>query len=257
MAEHPEIRPPHRWPPEREAQPDTLPDKGLAQRQQRSGQQVMRVVLSGEDLATLPATLDCLTALHRNGYLLVLVFSHSAMQSLLHTACLDALAQRGINVVCDNLPPQASEAFHSLFLPALSTNSASKIALGIRDNLVCHWAFHALSSNKPVIVTLNPECRTDANTALPSTFRARLMNYTRTLAGYGFTIIGQPVTHAAPQPSGTRRLVTLSDVRQYPNGHELHIGTRTLITPAARDEIRDRGIVIVQDPPEDTCIWQE
>ena len=55
----------------------------LAQRRRRlqAHGKVMRVVLSGEDLATLPTTLDCLTALNQRGYLLVMSFSHSASSS--------------------------------------------------------------------------------------------------------------------------------------------------------------------------------
>lgn len=232
---------------------DTLIADLLAQRKQRleTHTQVMRVVLSGDDLTTLPATLECLTALERSGYLLVMVFSHSARESSLQSRCLQALAQRGIEVICDNQEPQPGhDTGGSLYFPALSTNSLSKIALGIRDNLVCRWAFHALSTNKAAIVTLNPECQPNADNPLPQAFRTRLVNYANTLAEYGFTVIGLPRTDVR------RPLISLSDVRQHPPGQPLHVGNRTLITPAARDEIRDRGLVIIQHPQEDTCIWQ-
>ncbi|NYY80346.1 hypothetical protein DMH27_07830 [Raoultella planticola] len=56
---------------------DSLIADLLAQRRRRlqAHGKVMRVVLSGEDLATLPTTLDCLTALNQRGYLLVMTFS--------------------------------------------------------------------------------------------------------------------------------------------------------------------------------------
>ena len=75
---------------------DSLIADLLAQRRRRLQDhgKVMRVVLSGEDLATLPTTLDCLTALNRRGYLLVMTFSHSAMQASLHSTCMEALAHR-------------------------------------------------------------------------------------------------------------------------------------------------------------------
>jgi hypothetical protein len=142
----------------------------LAQRRRRlqAHGKVMRVVLSGEDLATLPATLDCLTALNACGYLLVMTFSHSAIQASLHSTCLEALAHRDVEALCDDRDPcKAEDAFSGLYLPALSTNSLSKIALGIRDNRVCRWAFHALSLNIPIIVTLNAECRDTAASQLP------------------------------------------------------------------------------------------
>lgn len=241
---------------------DTLIAELLARRKQRlqTHSQVMRVVLSGEDLTTLPATLDCLSALDRRGYLLVMAFSHSAMQSSLQSSCLEELARRGIDVLCDNQEPQQRErSFHGLYLPALSTNSMSKIALGIRDNLVCRWACHALSLNKPVIVTLNAECRYDAAYSLPQPFQSRLAHHAATLVAYGFTVIGQQITNAKQvlSASANKQLITLSDVYQCQKGEVLHIDSRTLITPAARDEIRDRGIVIIQGHQEKTCIWQK
>lgn len=149
---------------------DSLIADLLAQRRRRlqAHGKVMRVVLSGEDLATLPTTLDCLTALNQRGYLLVMTFSHSAIQASLHSTCLEALAQRDVEALCDDRDPcPTEETFSGLYLPSLSTNSLSKIALGIRDNRVCRWAFHALSLSKPIIVTLNAECRDDAASQLP------------------------------------------------------------------------------------------
>lgn len=149
---------------------DSLIADLLAQRRRRLQDhgKVMRVVLSGEDLATLPTTLDCLTALNRRGYLLAMTFSHSAIQASLHSTCLEALAHRDVEALCDDRDPcPTEETFSGLYLPSLSTNSLSKIALGIRDNRVCRWAFHALSLARPIIVTLNTECRDDAASQLP------------------------------------------------------------------------------------------
>ncbi|WP_333499479.1 hypothetical protein [Kluyvera sp. CHPC 1.2972] len=236
---------------------DTVIDEMLAQRKRRlqSHNKVMRVVLSGEDLSTLPSTLECLIALERCGYLLVIAFSHSARRSLLQSHCLQALAEQGVEVICDNQPPSSAQSnYHDIFFPALSTNSLSKIALGIRDNLVCRWAFHALSVRKTAIITLNPECRPDRHSALPPALKARLMNYASTLTEYGFTVIGLP--ESTPGLRSRRSLITLSDVRQHPQGQPLKIDSRTLITPAAQDEIRDRHLVIVQPLQEDLCIWQ-
>lgn len=210
---------------------------------------VIQVVISGEDTATLTATLECLTALNSGGYLLRIAFSHSARHSALQAACLDGLALRGIDVLCDNAGP-GQDDYSQLYFPALSTNSISKIALGIRDNLASRWAFHALNHNKPVIVTLNAECQKPATSALPPALQARLAEYIATLAAYGFTIPG----------TGTgkklQRLITLSDVRQLPDGDPVYLDRRTLITPAARDELHSRGISLITSQ-ETKCIWQK
>lgn len=203
----------------------------------------VRVVISGEDLSTLTATLACLGALHRSGYLLRLAFSHSARHSSLQAACLDGLAARQITALCDNAGPESDE-YCQLYLPALSSNSLSKIALGIRDNLASRWVFHALSQKKPVVVTLNAEYR---HSAFPAALQARLAEYAATLTAYGITVIGQ---------EKTAKLITLSDARQLPAGEPVHIGRHTLVTPAARDEFRTRGIELIASRGE-ICIWQK
>lgn len=200
-------------------------------------QRVIRVVISGEELSTLPPTLESLAALHNRGYLLRLTFSHSARHSSLQAACLKGLALRQITVMCDNADPgPEQDEYCQLYLPALSTNSMSKIALGIRDNRVCRWAFHALSQKKPVIITRCAEA-----SGFTPALQARLSAYAATLADYGFTIIGYRA-----EAKHTRRLLTLGDIRQLPHGEPVHLDKHTLITPAARDEIRARGIALIQ-----------
>ena len=53
---------------------------------------------------------------------------------------MDALIQRGSRAGLDRAPPH----YEVLYLPALSVNSMSKIALGIRDNLACETVFQTL-----------------------------------------------------------------------------------------------------------------
>lgn len=219
-----------------------------------SGEKVVRVIISGADLTALPATLDCLAALDRHGYLLVMTFSYSASQSVLQSACLNGLQQRGIEVLCDSREPQPTEReYSSFYFPALSSNSLSKIALGIRDNLVCCWALHALKVQKPAIVTLNTECQPADTSPLPQALRTRLAQHVATLREYGFTLADN-VSSAGSVALASATLITLSDVRQYPQGHTLSIHPNTLITPAAHDEIRDRGITITRSLTESLCI---
>lgn len=228
----------------------------LLQRASRlaASEKCIRVVISGEDLSTLPATLDCLTALSRSGYLLVMAFSHSASRSPLQSACLTGLTERGIDVLCDSRLPSATEPHYcSFYFPALSTNSLSKIALGIRDNLVCHWALYALSVHKPAIITSNAECLPETVNLLPQALLTRLTHYLNTLKEYGFIHAGNSVTNE-PINLTAGKLVTLKDIRQHPQGNPLSVSHNTLITPAAQDEIRARGIVIVRRSREDSCI---
>lgn len=227
----------------------------LLQRKTRfaASAKAIRVVISGEDLSTLSATLACLAALNHSGYLLVMTFSCSASQSALQSACLAGLTERGIDVLHDSRYPSDTEHdYCGFYFPALSTNSLSKIALGIRDNLVCHWALHALSMHKPTIMTRNAECLSGETLLSPALF-ARLTHYINTLKEYGFTLADNAAATGLASLA-TSKLVTLKEIRQHPQGHPLYISHNTLITPAARDEIRDRGIVITHRFREDSCI---
>jgi len=217
---------------------------------QTVAQKSVHVVVTGDDIASLPETLNCLAALEQAGYQLWVSFSHSASESTLQAACMEALRQRGSHAGFGTAPRH----YEALYLPALSVNSMSKIALGIRDNLACDAVFQALRHRKQVIATLHPDCQ---DRTLPLPLLARLEQYAQTLESYGVAISGKRITPAghtpltAPAPSaslpitGKKRLITLRDVRLLAPGESLRIEGNTLITPAAKDEITRRNLTLV------------
>lgn len=219
----------------------------LAQSEARKN---VRVVITGDDLSSLPETLNCLAALEQAGYQLWVRFSHSASQSALKSACIDGLRQRGSRAGFDH--PGAD--YDALYLPALSVNSMSKIALGIRDNLACEAVFQALQQRKQAIATLHPQCH---DSRLPLPLLARLEGYTQVLESYGVTISGKKMAHldaglaslpasSASQPvAGKKHLITLRDIRLLAPDQGLRIARDTLITPAARDEIKRRNLTLI------------
>lgn len=139
------------------------------------------VVVTGEDISSLPETLNCLEALELAGYQLWVNFSHSASQSALKSVCMDALIQRGSRAGFDRSPPH----YEVLYLPALSVNSMSKIALGIRDNLACETVFQALQHRKQIIATLHQQC---VDSELPMPLLSCLEGYAQVLESYGIKI---------------------------------------------------------------------
>ncbi|MGK3143424.1 flavoprotein [Pantoea sp. C2G6] len=213
-------------------------------------QKNVRVVVTGEDIASLPQTLSCLVALEQAGYQLWASFSHSASRSALKSACTDALSQRGSRAGFDRSPPY----YEALYLPALSVNSMSKIALGIRDNLASEAVFQALQQRKPIIATLHPHC---VDSALPLPLLSRLEGYAQVLKSYGIALSGKRAAHArlvsgsqtipatAPPVAGKKRLITLRDIRLLATGTALRVDNNTLITPAARDEIQRRNLTVI------------
>lgn len=217
---------------------------------QSVAQKNVRVVVTGDDIASLPETLNCLAALEQAGYQLWVSFSHSASQSPLKSACVDALRHRGSHAGFDTLPSR----YEALYLPALSVNSMSKIALGIRDNLACDAVFHALHHRKQTIATLHPQC---LDSTLPLPLLARLEGYAQNLESYGVTITGNRMARVAPAPvsqpagsaslpvTGKKRLITLRDIRLLAPGEALRVERNTLITLAAKDEIKRRNLSVI------------
>lgn len=228
-----------------------LLDRAIAELLAQSvAQKNVRVVVTGDDLSSLPETLNCLAALEQAGYQLWVSFSHSASQSALKDACIDRLRQWGSRAGFDH----PSGDYDALYLPALSINSMSKIALGIRDNLACEAVFQALHQRKQTIATLHPQCH---DSRLPLPLLARLEGYTHMLESYGVTLSGKkmahidspPVSQSAPFTSlpfaGKKRLIALRDIRLLAPGEGLRVERDTLITPAAKDEIKRRNLTLI------------
>lgn len=239
---------------------DTIIAELVAQKRPAApaGDKDVRVLITGDDMSALPATLDCLAALASRGYPLRVYFSHSAGRSPLKTQYIQAIARQCPGAVCHALPPgdMQDTLYGSLFLPALSGNSMSKIALGICDNIAGEWVFDALRRQKQVIVTLNNEClATPGGAGMAAPCLTRLASYAQVLASYGIVISGRKP--AGPRPTagqpgahrplrGKKTLITLRDIRLHPTGEPLAADSNTLITPAALDEIRRRNIPVTQ-----------
>nr|WP_129953720.1 flavoprotein [Rahnella sp. RFA10(1/100)] len=203
----------------------------------KAGGKTVRVLISGDDLTTLPMTLQSLRALDNAGYALRVAFSHSASQSGLKAALLPDIDPL---YLADDFAPLTAEVVDSLYLPALSTNSLSKIALGIRDNLATVQVFHALSTKTPVIVTLNPELMHLGDSGFAPPLQVRLEQYIDTLRQYGIAVTG------SGESVCQKRLITLNDIRLHRVTDVLRIGRNTLITPAAQDEIRRQNITVIR-----------
>jgi hypothetical protein len=226
-------------------------------REQNAGRKKVRVLITGDSFSSLQATLLSLEALESAGYQLLMTFSHSACLSGLKAACIGEVDSRCAGVVyCEQEPVSAQDEgdYSSLFLPALSTNSLSKIALCIRDNMASAWVFHALNSHKKVIATLNSECLNSSASGFASALLNRLAEYVATLEQYGVVIAGQKMSGVIPRSIGhvgksvslPKHLITLSDILTFSGEESLHVDSHTLITPAAQDEIRRQNITVIQ-----------
>lgn len=115
------------------------------------------VVVTGEDISSLPETLNCLEALELAGYQLWVNFSHSASQSALKSVCMDALIQRGSRAGFDRSPPH----YEVLYLPALSVNSMSKK----RWAFAIIWPVKLYFRRYSTVNRLSPRCINNASIA--------------------------------------------------------------------------------------------
>jgi len=236
---------------------DTLITRLLEQkrRELNAGRKKIRVLITGNNFSTLPATLLSLSALDRSGYQLLVSFSHTARISELKTACISAIDSSCTGALyIEDEAGEVDDEYHCLFLPALSTNSLSKIALCIRDNLASSWVFHALNREIKVIATLNPECLDGAVTGFARPWLNHLAEYVSTIEQYGVVIAGKKMPGKVSCKLGNtgksislpKNLVTLSDILTLSGAHNLLIDSHTLITPAAQDEIRRQNITVIQ-----------
>ncbi|WP_409306674.1 flavoprotein [Pectobacterium sp. B1J-3] len=228
-------------------------------------QHTVLVLITGDDAVGFPTTCRYLNALAQSGYTVHLLFSQSAQA--LRTIADECLAHARILTETD-IAPARLQRYEMLLLPALSSNSLTKIAIGIRDNLASRIAYLALAGNVRVLATLNRECdMTPPLTSLPAAYLAQLRQYISTLENFGIRFIAaQANTRVAANHSRpatvhhthtTKRLITQRDVRLHDAGQALYITPNVLITPAARDEIANRRITLITQPQEAACIWQK
>ncbi|PWC18845.1 flavoprotein [Brenneria corticis] len=228
------------------------------------------VAITGDDAAGFPATLRYLTALERGGYALHLLFSHSAQRlGATWAGEISHALPQARQLAETDIEPAHWQNSDALLLPALSSNSLAKIALGIRDNPASRLVFQALAQNLRIMATLNRECEpARQGNALPAAYLAQLRRYVDTLQRIGIHFItprasacatvNRPFSHpVAPPRSGRgKRLITQREVRLHDARQALYVEADVLITPAARDEIASRKITLITHPQEAACIWQ-
>ncbi|WMN86182.1 hypothetical protein NI382_08340 [Vibrio parahaemolyticus] len=213
-------------------------DEILARKPQRS--KVIRVILTGNEQESLFDTLSCIKALYRSGYGIAVTLSHSAENSVIKSVFLRWQQEGDIEFSMDSyLPDELYDDYYGVFFPAISTNSLSKLALCIRDNLATSWAFHALLNRKPITATLSHEYQTVLDNA-PGPLTEQISTYVNKVEDFGVSFIGRPKASRVALKS----LITLADVKLQPEEQPLLIEKNTIITPSAKEEIARRRIFV-------------
>lgn len=181
-------------------------------------------------------------------------------------SCTEAIKQRG---------------WQRIILPVCSANTLAKIALGIRDNAVCELAGRAIMEGIPVELHADYLGFTPQT---PVTYRQLYAGYIKQLRQYGVTIKVQPsnctvmednpdletinfhgtmipqqnqpaIQVCTPVSNYTKadvicwegKLMTEQDAVNLPEQSVIKIAKRAIISPLAKDKLRQRNIEIVRE----------
>lgn len=221
----------------------------------------------------LTAILDKLSVQWENDYRVSVLGTDAVMKEQLvlpaamkWVSCTEAIKQWG---------------WQKIILPACSANTLAKIALGIRDTAVCELAGRAIAEGIPV------ELDADYLGLTPQTslaYRRLYAGYIERLRQYGVTIKAQPNNCAVleeslntetinfhgmmmPQQNQTApqvctspsdytkadvicwegKLMTEQDTVNLPEQSVIKIAKKAIISPLAKDKLRQRNIQIVRE----------
>ena len=239
----------------------------------RARQKTALVLLMATDLG-LEQLPNCLGVLRHEGWILRSVLSAQARKTFsaaqLNAAGVDPVADDDADV--DAL----LDGCGSVLVPALSINSAAKVACGIRDSLASALLARALERGMTVIAATdgccpdNPE-RLAQGFLVSDAYKVRLRANLQALRDFGVRLVpacelasaaqqaGGPAAEirvraaeAVTMPSasfaasaGDRRIFSRSDAVQCQPG-ELRLGRDVLVTPLAVDELRIRNVRLIQ-----------
>lgn len=153
-----------------------------------------------------------------------------------------------------------------VIIPVMTINTAAKVGNGIADNLATTLITVALLSGKPVIGVRdacepqNQYRQTMGQNKAAQAYRALLAANVEKLREYGMELCGaqalaitvqrglnEPVPAAAATreefPIFAGKILSVADLPG--SGGRIHVSPRTIITPAAKDAIKERGIEVI------------
>lgn len=148
-----------------------------------------------------------------------------------------------------------------VLVPALSLSLAAKVALGIADDPLSTLLQGALERGIRIVAARDGVCpnardRRARGLLPPPAYRRMMGGHLETLAGYGIelcwaarlaaAVTQAPATPDIAAPAPTAGVFGLSAARGVAGG-ELRLGRGVLVTPAAAEELRARGIRLVRE----------
>lgn len=231
------------------------------------------VLFTGNDRCAFLQALPQLQALSQQNGPLSLLFSYSARPMVeQYQAEITALSpahicQPGEQTVQDYLDQVNQSSL--LLLPGLSLNTLAKSAVGICDSVPSEVIAYALVQGKRMVAS-HSHLLHSASRGVSPAYIANIEQHITRLQAYGVEFVGpsalasgielpgRAITaasgmtnpfnhyHGSHQPVEQRkRLVSLRDVLLHDASSPLSLTPDTLLTPAARDEIKKRKIQLI------------
>lgn len=159
-------------------------------------------------------------------------------------------------------PVEELQSCTTLLIPALSSNTAAKVAWGIQDSIPSAVIAGALERGLPVIAA-KEGCVPGEDTPMAAAYRERLLQNAACLTAYGVQLVpAAELSKAAlgnPAGAPSALLQSLPGVQAAPAqkaifghadavactpGQVLTLPNSTLVTPLAADELRQRGVCL-------------
>lgn len=167
-----------------------------------------------------------------------------------------------------DLQPEIFAArYYTVLVPALTVNTAAKLAACIADTPASRMISNSIMRGKNVVLVIDGCCPENPGRAakgyhMSAAVKAKLRENLTLLQSYGAVICdGNELSYAAMKAlkSGStasddtkketvcvtrKKLITLKDIRDLPSGSTLTISSHSLVTQLAREQAFARGVKI-------------
>lgn len=231
------------------------------------------VVYTGSLIGFVPALVS-LQQLQQAGFTFDLFLSKSASK-LLDVDTLRAVLNPGAFYQEEKLeiaPEELAAPYYTVLVPALTVNTAAKLAACIADTPAARIISNSMMRGKNVVITRDGSCPENSERAakgycMTPALKAKLSANLEALRDFGAAICGcdtlafKTMKLVAPKAGGTstalrteaksfscaKRVIGRRDVAAVPGGSLLKVPGNALVTQLAHDAARQRGVRIEKE----------
>ena len=230
------------------------------------------VVYTGSLIGFVPALVS-LQQLQQAGFTFDLFLSKSAsklldVETLRTVLTPGAFHQEGS---LDRAPEELAAPYYTVLVPALTVNTASKIAACVADTPAARIISNSMMRGKNVVITRDGCCPENAERAakgyhMTPALKAKLSANLETRRDFGAAICGcdtlafktmrlvepkapdaRPMLAEAQSVASAKRVIGRREIISLPSGSLLRVSKNALVTQLARDAAHQRGVRIEKE----------